>query len=303
VELRTRADDGVELEGDLSIPGGEGPFACAVALHAAAFGERSHPLYEHLRATLDAIGVAVVRYDRRGAGRSGGSAEVPLSRLAADGSAVVREAARHPSIDPERVGVWGISQGGWIGPLAADADPGIAFVVAVSASGASPSVQMHFAMANVLRERGFDDHDLAAAHEARRSIEEPYRARDVEAAVAALRAVEHEAWFPFAYLPTAEDIAEPFEIDLDAEATFAGVRVPTLAIYGAWDRWVPIEPSIDVWRAAFADRTDRLTVERIPDAGHMMTSPDDPADLDEVGPISPVYTDVLAGWVAGVAAG
>jgi hypothetical protein len=35
----------------------------------------------------------------------------------------------------------------------------------------------------------------------------------------------------------------------------------------------------------------------------MMTTPDDPADLDEVGPISPVYTDVLSRWVAGVAAG
>jgi pimeloyl-ACP methyl ester carboxylesterase len=75
------------------------------------------------------------------------------------------------------------------------------------------------------------------------------------------------------------------------------VRVPTLAIYGAWDRWVPVERSIEVWREAFAHRPDLLRVARVPDVGHMMTTSIDRADLDEKGPISAAYAEVLSGWL------
>ena len=45
-------------------------------------------------------------------------------------------------IDPKQIGVWGISQGGWLGPLAATMSHHIRFVVAVSSSGVSPAAQM-----------------------------------------------------------------------------------------------------------------------------------------------------------------
>ena len=299
MDLGIATDDDVRLAASVHLPEAAGPVACAVALHAAAAGTRDHPLYRHVAATLGEVGVAVCVYDRRGEGGSSGQPGGSLDRLAADGAAAARAVRELPEVDPDRVGVWGISQGGWLGPLAAVRDDAIAFVIAVSAPGVSPSTQMHFAMENVLDERGFTSADIATAHRVRERIEAAYRDGEATAALAALRTVEREPWFPYAYLPTAEDLADAggFEIDLDAPEIFAQVRVPTLAIYGAWDRWVPVDASIDVWRAAFENRSHLLTVDRIADVGHMMTTPDDRLDLEERGPISPAYADVMTSWM------
>ena len=292
-------DDGVELVGTMHEPDTLDPFPCVVALHAAAFGTREHPLYQHLVETLTRAGMGVCLYDRRGVGASGGNPGTPLERLADDGRHIADALRGLATVDVGRVGVWGVSQGGWIGPMAAAADDRFAFVIAVSASGVSPSEQMRFAVENVLSERGFTDADVGVALQTRTRIESAYRAGETAAARAAVEAVHDEAWFPFAYLPTVEDIEhpDPFEIDLDARAVFARLRVPTLAIYGAWDRWVPVDRSVDAWRTAFAARPNLLHVARIPGVGHMMTTPIDRADLDEKGPISDIYAEVMTGWL------
>jgi dipeptidyl aminopeptidase/acylaminoacyl peptidase len=63
---------------------------------------------------------------------------VTLSDLAQDVLAGARFLGAHPSIDPGQVGVWGISQGGRVIPIAAADSEQIAFVIAVSAPGMSP---------------------------------------------------------------------------------------------------------------------------------------------------------------------
>jgi pimeloyl-ACP methyl ester carboxylesterase len=160
---------------------------------------------------------------------------------------------------------------------------------------------MRFAMGNVLRERGFGEPDVARALDARARIERAYRAGDIADARAVIGSVQDEAWFPFAYLPTVEDVEhpEPFEIDLDVGELFARIRVPTLAIYGSWDRWVPVDPSVDAWRSAFAGRGELLRVVRVPEAGHMMTTPIDREDLNEEGPVSPTYAEAMTRWLPG----
>lgn len=296
------AEDGVTLAATLSTPDGTGPWPCVVALHPASGGTRDDPSILHLVGTLVPAGIVVASYDRRGEGDSQGAIGGSLARLAADAAAVSRQIAA--SVGIERVAVWGLSQGGWIGPMAAVDEPTIERVVAVSACGVAPSVQMHFAMENVLREQGFDDDVVVAAHAVRRAIESRHEAGDVDGAREARVAVDGEPWVPFAYLPDLEDLeGEPFGMGLDPLATWSSLTVPTLAIYGGWDRWVPIETSIQVWRAAFADRPGLLTIERASDAGHTMRVVDDPADLDEAGPVSPVYTDLLLGWAATFRAG
>ena len=205
MDLRIATDDDVRLVASVHLPEAAGPVACAVALHAAAAGTRDHPLYRHVAATLGELGVAVCVFDRRGEGGSSGQPGASLDRLAADGAAVARAVRELPEVDPDLVGVWGISQGGWLGPLVAVRDDAISFVIAVSASGVSPSTQMHFAMENILDERGFTSADIATAHRVRERIEAAYRDGEATAALAALRTVEQEPWFPYAYLPTAED--------------------------------------------------------------------------------------------------
>src|SRR3546814_18123700 len=106
---------------------------------------RSASLYDHLKTILPALGIAVFTYDRRGSGASGTkNAGGDFTLLADDAIAAARSLKSDPRIDPRRIGTWGLSQGGWISPLAASRSPDIAFVVAVSAPVGTADVQMIF---------------------------------------------------------------------------------------------------------------------------------------------------------------
>jgi dipeptidyl aminopeptidase/acylaminoacyl peptidase len=66
---------------------------------------------------------------------------VDLDVLARDALACVRRLKTQPEIDPRRVGLWGISQGGWITPLAAGLDDAPAFII--NSLGPATSLRRH----------------------------------------------------------------------------------------------------------------------------------------------------------------
>lgn len=126
----------VTLAGTLSIPPGAGKHA------AAAFVQGSGPTVRAYLPDLSAMllrqGVAVLVYDKRGIGQSGGiypgasPTAGAIDTLARDAAAAARFLAAQPEIDRARVGLTGQSQAGWIVPLAASREPAVRFIVLFS---------------------------------------------------------------------------------------------------------------------------------------------------------------------------
>jgi dienelactone hydrolase len=124
---------GATLSGTLTLPPGSGRHA------AVAFVTGSGPTWRaylpDLQALLVRNGIAVLAYDKRGIGQSGGTypGESPTSStidlLARDAEAAVRFLVLQPEIDPARVGLAGHSQAGWIMPLAASREAAVHFLV------------------------------------------------------------------------------------------------------------------------------------------------------------------------------
>ena len=127
---------GVTLAGTLMLPPGRNRHA-AVA-YVTGSGPTTRAYLPELQALLLHSGVAVLAYDKRGVGASGGASpgESPTAQaidvLARDAAAAARFLAARPEIDPRRVGLAGHSQAGWIMPLAATREPGIHFLVVFS---------------------------------------------------------------------------------------------------------------------------------------------------------------------------
>lgn len=134
-EVRFRSG-GAVLSGTLTLPVGRGRHA-AVAF-AQGSGATMRAYLPDLQALLVRNGVAVLAYDKRGIGQSGGvyPGESPTAAtidvLARDAAAAVRFLARQPEIDPTRVGLAGHSQAGWIMPLAASREHAVRFLVVYS---------------------------------------------------------------------------------------------------------------------------------------------------------------------------
>ena len=134
-EEGTFVSHGVELSYAIDFPEGNGPFPGIVLGHGS--GRRVKREQVHLAAQWVARGFAVMRYDKRGVGESGGvytgigiaNSDTMLALLADDMVAAARELADHPRIRPERIGFYGVSQAGWIIPLALVRAPEVQFGV------------------------------------------------------------------------------------------------------------------------------------------------------------------------------
>ena len=135
LEVRFRSGTAV-LSGTLSVPGSTGRHAAVAFVHGSGLTNRAY--LPDLQALLLANGVAVLAYDKRGVGQSGGTypGESPttetIDTLALDAAAAARFLAAQPEIDPARVGLAGHSQAGWIVPLAASREPAVHFVILFS---------------------------------------------------------------------------------------------------------------------------------------------------------------------------
>jgi pimeloyl-ACP methyl ester carboxylesterase len=76
---------------------------------------RDANLYRHLCEGLPAMGIAVLVYDRRGSGQSSGDLDkADYEALADDAVAGQHSLTKFSRIDPDKIGFWGLSQGGWL---------------------------------------------------------------------------------------------------------------------------------------------------------------------------------------------
>lgn len=156
-EYRSR---GARIAARLYLPRGDGPHPALVVAHGSGEARRSG--YEDLAGQLVAQGFAFLAYDKRGVGDSEGTysgigpgnSVAMFELLADDVVAGVGHLAARPDIDAKSIGVLGISQGGWIGPLAAARSPAVSFLVIVSGPAVSVGEENYYSELSGEREGG-----------------------------------------------------------------------------------------------------------------------------------------------------
>jgi dienelactone hydrolase len=136
------------LAGTLTLPPGAGPHPAVAFVTGSGMTERAY--LPDLKALLVDSGVAVLAYDKRGIGQSGGRypGESPTSGaidiLAADAQAAARWLARQPGIDATQVGLAGHSQAGWIIPRAASREPAVRFAIQFAGPAVTADENDHY---------------------------------------------------------------------------------------------------------------------------------------------------------------
>jgi uncharacterized protein len=81
-------------------------------------------------------GFAVLRFDDRGIGKSGGTfLQATSLDFASDVSAAVRYLQHRPEINSDKIGLIGHSEGGLIAPIVAQQQQGVSFIVLLAGPG------------------------------------------------------------------------------------------------------------------------------------------------------------------------
>lgn len=265
---------GLRLSGDLLMPAGDRPHPAVVLIHGS-----STPSREDFRFYADAFarcGIAALVYDKRPVAGADGVTRTDLKILAADARAAAEKLRADPRIDARRVGYWGHSQGGWVAPIAAAADPAAAFVISFSGPVASYAEVNRFADLARLRRRGFSPDEIDAAGRALDALDDYVRRGGTNAQYAHdLAEARRQRWASFTTLtnnpPTEEDRHTWLRWrnqDIDMMRYWAEVRAPVLALFGSRDDVVPVQLSVQRLRAATAKSGNPDLTVKIFDAGH-----------------------------------
>ena len=295
--------DGFRLRGTLLLPCGEGPFPAIVWTHGSGRITREDPIYRSLAVWAVEHGIASLIYDKRPP-----TPDATMQVLGADAVAGVESLVPHPDIVADRIGVGGMSQGGWVSPIAASLSERVAFVVGLSAPGVSPAEQNLFNQHNKVRNAGFSEDVAEESSGILQRIYGYLRTGDEKAEVwAELERAREQPWFSAAYelpiwhrqgLPPA-----PWQhrdaLDFDPSEIWRAIEVPVLCLWGADDLVVPpflSRERIDAWLEDSGNTVRELRC--LEGATHDLRLP--PAAPWSQGAI-PVGANVLGRFVHGLA--
>jgi len=318
---------GVTLVGTLHLPSGGENLPAVVVTHGGgdnAAGRRDTPLYSQIAETFPALGIAVLVYDRRGAGASGGEPVGDYEVLARDAVRAKRAIGREAEIDDGLVGFWGLSQGGWIA-MEAGAMSEPAFVISVSAPLTTPGVQMQELAQNMVLREGHGEAAARRAREAREKLDAYFRAEiEYSELMDVLLAAHDEPWYEQLFLPPPEQIPSTREevegsrwikeMAYDPIAAYRKVDAPMLFILGGDDFVIPVAETLEIMSGLPETMTYDWAV--LPGHSHTMRvgpEPEFPADLDvealqreyreELMSNSALYFLMMGNWLGGLPLG
>ncbi len=145
----------IELAGLLFLPEGRQSYPLAVVIHGSGSSHRSNGWYSTMAHDLVEQGIAVLLPDKRGSEQSEGDwRSSSFEDLATDTLAAVRYVDSRDDLAITEIGLLGMSQGGWIAPVAASQSSKVGFVVAFSGSAVTPTEQLYYEEVHNLKQMG-----------------------------------------------------------------------------------------------------------------------------------------------------
>lgn len=161
----------ISLSGTLTLPPGQGPFPAAILIAGSGPHDRDENVAGHrpflvLGDHLTRQGIAVLRYDKRGIGKSTGNYDQATTEdFASDAGAALDYLKSRKEINAKKIGLIGHSEGGLIAPMIASRTSEVAWIVLLAAPGLKGEQVMLLQTEMILKAAGFDDERIARARD------------------------------------------------------------------------------------------------------------------------------------------
>lgn len=283
-----------------------------------------HKLYLVLADYLTRQGIAVLRFDKRGVAKSTGSfgPQVTTRDLADDVLAGIGYLKNRDDIDPKRIGLVGVSEGGLITSMLAGQSDDVAFAVCMAPAIANSPEVLAQQIATQLRMDGASDELINAMRTLTadmltivRDEQDPLKAEQLlhEKATQVLHALpeslQQEAErYPFATSLNNMTIKiqvfnSPWYrwiLKQDMHAILSAIKVPLLVLYGEHDFMAPHLMVPIITQAVHNTDNDQYTIMTLPKLNHAFQTCttgalSEYATLEET--IAPSVLDLIGNWV------
>lgn len=301
----------VRLAATVTIPQGKGPFPAVLLITGSGPQDRDERLMGHkpflvLSDYLTRRGIAVLRADDRGVGKSTGNfATATTADFATDAEAGIAYLKTRPEVDEHKIGLVGHSEGGIIAAMVAARNRDVVFIVMLAGSGV-PGDEILMAQTELLSEASGKSHEEAEKEAARereilalvksekddarleKELREKLSGTAPEAQVGAEIKAFASPWFRYF-------------ISYDPAAALRKVTCPVLAINGEKDLQVPPQQNVPKIRKALEAADNRhFEADELPGLNHLLQTaktglPSEYAEIEET--MSPVALEKIAAWI------
>jgi len=306
----------VTLSGTLTLPKGSGPFPAAVLVAGSGPHDRDESLENHkpflvLSDFLTRQGIAVLRYDKRGIGKSTGSADSATTLdLASDTAAAVDFLKSRKDIDSAHVGLIGHSEGAMIAPYLAAHSKDVAWVVLLAAPVTKGQDTLLNQSELIARASGLTEPEILASLDFDRNAynlvrEEKNPAALTEKLKSFVKSSGLDGVMPPTVLePQLRMLTSPwfrFFLDYDPLPSLQNTKCPVLALYGQKDLQVPAKTNLPLLQKALSDADNtQADIRQLADLNHLFQhaysgSPAEYGAIEET--LSPQALQIISDWL------
>ena len=292
----------VTLSGTFLSPKSSGKLPAIVFLHGS--GPMTRKGFKQYAEEFAKLGFASLFYDKRGTGSSEGSwITSSLDDLALDAVSAIDFLKAQDNIDAQRIGFWGISQGGWVASAAVTKSPDINFMIIVSGGGATPRESEIFSYNKQFDHIGLTDNDRK---EALILIDRyfDYLAGKTEKPIfdQILDKVNNEQ---LEFLKKQLKGITPSEAnrknwawvaEYDPLPDIQKINGSVLLLFGDQDDDQPTNIAVDRWRKGLTG-SKQTTINIFPGAGHGIRLASHPGSQYQRAPFADGYMELQLGWL------
>jgi pimeloyl-ACP methyl ester carboxylesterase len=252
-------------------------------------------------------GVAVLGYDKRGVGGSTGDWNTAsFDDLAGDVVAAFDYLRTRKDIERSRIGLLGVSQAGWVMPLAAIRAKDIAFLISVSGAGVSPAETTIDEAEREMAAGGLPPpaiQRIVGLMKLQYEFAQTGRGWE-EYAAARAQIVARMGSAPSSFPGTPNDPYWLFIRRLyfyDPTPTLRQLQTPVLALFGELDDNILAEKNKKAWEAALKAGNNRdYTLRIIPKADHLQLEAQNGsnAEMASLQRFAPTYFATVQDWLS-----
>jgi fermentation-respiration switch protein FrsA (DUF1100 family) len=309
-DVRFAGPGGITLAGTLTMPEGTGPFPAVVLVQGSGPHDRDETMLGHkpflvLADALTRRGIAVLRTDKRGVGKSTGDyAKADSNDFAADTEASIAYLKSLKTIAAKKIGLIGHSEGGLIAPIVAAKDRSVAFIVLLAGPGLKGADILRMQGRLIRQAMGASAESLDRSEALNRKLSEiAIAAKDTDdARTQMMDALSAEGVPIERAIATAGQLSSPwfrFFLSYDPAPTLSQVECPVLALNGALDLQVPPAEDLAAIKSALAGHRD-VTVKELPGLNHLFQTaktgaPGEYGQFEET--MAPAALAVIGDWV------
>jgi len=315
--------DSLLLSGTLTLPDGKGVFPAVVLIAGSGPNDRDETLFGHkpflvISDYLTRQGFAVLRYDKRGVGKSTGDyGKATIQDFAEDAKAVVEYLRQRKEIHSSRIGLLGHSEGAIVAPMIAAGNKTVHFIVLMAGPGTKGIEVVMDQNENAMMNQGMEPETMEKLRKINREMFESLLTWDgSESHRTALRDKLSYLWEQLPLLTKLKVKKEPYLrsqfnalitpgyrsfLATDPVVYLEKVSCPVLAINGENDTQVPAEKNLTTIRRALEKgKNFRSETKVYPGLNHLFQESvtgqaDEYAKSEQT--ISPVVLTDITNWI------